>query len=424
MMEGFPASDIPLEQAVETGIRADAQYKNRLLDREAAALEQKKARMEKFFKLDASGSYLFRSRQMEISLPNFQLAPGVTVPGPQITAGSKHNYDLGLSLAQPLYTGGILANNVKLAAEKESIERQRAFLRRLELAGKIKASYFTYRLLENKKKSLALLIENLELHARRIDDFYREELVGKSDLLETGLKIAEVEMNLEESTRAMKEEALNFNGLCTVDIEAVERDYDEPVGTLAESLAFFKAHHPALKTIDHNIAAALLGRKIIAGRHLPRVSGFAELHYGRPGIDFFKDEWSLYVQGGIAVDVKVFDWNRLKRDKRIADISIERLENRKAALIDETKKALARLYTRMRSIERQLQLLEKLIKTSAEDAALKEEAYKEQQAANIDYLSALLAKERYQSMKNERTAERQLVKVGINTLIGRYGDEK
>ncbi|NIM18580.1 MAG: TolC family protein [Candidatus Aminicenantes bacterium] len=421
---GLVVGEIPLKQAIETGIRTDSQYKNHLLEHDISRLNQAKARMKKLFQLDFGGSYLFKSQQMEILFPDAHPAPGVVIPGSKITAGAKHNYDLKLSLVQPIFTGGVLANAVKLETQKEILTKHQTTLREIEVAAKIKYSYFTYRLLENKKKSLSLLIKNLKLHLKKITDFYREDLVKKSDLLETEMNLSETEMKLEDLNQLLEEEKINFARLCTFNIEDIEKIYDETNGTFRESLEFFKAHHPVLKTIDNNIQSLFLGKKITSGRYLPQVNGFAELHYGKPGIDFFKNEWSLYFQGGIAVNFKIFDWNQLRKDKKIVDFSIQQLNNRKEELITETKKTLAQMYAKKRTIEKQLELLEKLVTAAAQDAALKEELYKEHQVANIDYLASLLTKERYQSMKNERAVEYQLVKLSINTLIGRYGEEK
>lgn len=407
----FPEGEISLPQAVETGVREDAQHKNHMLELEISRLNQVKARLKKRFNLDFNGSYLFKSQQMEIGF----------IPGQSIKAGARNNFDLKLGLSQPLYTGGNLGRVELLERQNEAVVRQQSNLRALQVAGLIKASYFTYRLLKSKKKSLSILVENLELHLERLRAFYREELVKKSDILETELKIAEAKLTLVDLVRAMSEEKIRFTRLCTLDIDRIETDYRETVGPLEDSLAYFTAHHPALKTLAESAGALRLRKRINAGAYLPQVFGFAEVHYGKPGIDFFKNQWSLYFQGGLSVSLKVFDWNRLKKDQAIADHSILQLDNRKAELIADTRKRLGQLYTRRQTIKSQMHLLGRMALLAAEDAQLKEQLYKENQAANIDYLSALLNKEKYESQHSEREVELQMVSININTLVGRNG---
>jgi outer membrane protein TolC len=410
---------IPLEKAIEKGIQMDNQYKNQLLDTEISGLNQKKARMKKLFSIDLGGSYFFKSQQMEISFPDSTPAPGVVIPGMNILAGAKHNYDLKLSLVQPIFTGGILSNHVKLETINQLREKYNTDSREIQVAGMIKASYFTCRLLESKKESLSLLIRTLKLHHKRLDNIYREELVKKSDLLETQIKISETEMKQEELNQLLQEEKINFTRLCSFPVEDMVENYDESIGTLPESLSFFEDNHPGLKIIDQNIRMLCLQKKITAGDYLPRVQGFAELHYGRPGIDFFKNEWSLYFQGGINVNFRIFDWDQLKIEKKTADMAIQKLDNHKEDLVLEVKKKLTQLYAKKKSIEKQLEMVKNMVKFAAEDAALKEELVKENQVPNIDYLSALLDKERYQSMQNELLLQLSLIKLNVNVLIGR-----
>ena len=419
-IEASGKKPIPLEKAVEKGIQMDNQYQNRLLDTEISGLNQKKARMKKLFYVDLAGSYLFKSQQMEIAFPPSTPAPGVVIPGMNISAGAKHNYDLKLSLVQPIFTGGILSNYVKLETINQLREKYNADSREIETAGMIKASYFTCRLLESKKKSLSLLIRNLKLHYKKLNDLYKEELVKKSDLLETQIKISETGMKQEELNQLLREEKINFTRLCGFAVEDVEKNYNESISTLQESLSFFEAHHPGLKIIDQNIRMLDLQKKIAAGDYLPRVQGFAELHYGRPGIDFFKNEWSLYFQGGINVNLRIFDWNRLKIEKKTADMAVQELDNHKEDLVLEVKKKLTQLYAKKKSIEKQLEMVKNMVKFASEDADLKEESVIENQVPNIDYLSALLDKERYQSMQNELLLQLRLIKLNINTSIGRY----
>jgi hypothetical protein len=60
-----------------------------------------------------------------------------------------------------------------------------------------------------------------------------------------------------------------------------------------------------------------------------------------------------------------------------------------------------------------------LIALSEEDAVLKEELYEERQIPNVDYLAALLTKEKNVLARDEIRIQMEKIKVSINTLIGR-----
>jgi len=229
-------------------------------------------------------------------------------------------------------------------------------------------------------------------------------------------------MNIEDLDRMMTEEKINFKKLSTIDIETVDPGYTESTEALETSLNYYKEHHPVFRTANNNIRQLQLKKKIVAGAYLPQVSTFAELHYGKPGLDLFKNKWGIYFQGGLGVNLKLWDWNQKKKDNSVIDHSIEKITNQQNEWITETRKTLSQLYARMDSIQKQLILLDQLIATASEDTKLKEELYKESQVSNVDYLSSVLTQERYQSMRDERLVEYGMVQITINSLIGRIGE--
>lgn len=402
------AGDIPLQRAIEKGIALDAGTANVKLAQEQSQLDIQKARDLKRFTVMAAGSYRFQSEQMEIS----------AIPGTSFSAGAKHNYDLKLAVTQPVYTGGVLSGAVDSSIHADAIQELNLSQRKIQVAADIKLSYFTYRLLDHKKKSLQLLMKNLELHHQKLEDYYKEDLVKKSDVLETQIKITEIMMNLEQLQRQMQEEKISFQRLTGFDIDDIKSDYNEETSGFEDSFARFTAIHPALKQFRRRVRLKEQQKKITKGKYKPQVMSFAELHYGRPGIDFFKNEWSLYFQGGINISMKVFDWHRLRKENRIADTAIEQLKNSEQEMIDKVKKQMKQLYVRKHSLQKQLEQARQLSEISAEDAGLKKILYDENQAANVDYLAALVTTQRYQSMQQELIAQIQLVNTGINMLVG------
>lgn len=402
------AEGISLEEAIQKGLERSASYRNQVLEEKSLELEKKTAQMKRFFSLDSAGSYLYKSEQMEI-----------TLPGKSIKAGAKHNYDLNLSLKQPLFTGNILSNGVKLSALELAVAQNQTLLENIDIAAEIKSSYFNYHLLLDKKDSLETLIRQLNLHLKKIEDFFKEELVRKTDLLETRRKLKEQELNVEDLNHLIAAEKFHFEKLCGVDIDVVSVGYVEKVEDYEGALAAFKASHPLLKTLDRNLAVLSTRGKMVKGGYLPQVAGFAELHYGRPGVDFFKNQWQLYFQGGVSFSFKLFDWDKRKRELLVLDYAGEKVQNQRDDFILEGEKLLKQLFDAKASMEKKLGILDELVQTSEEDVGLKENLYREQQVSNIDYLEALTTKERYESIKKETMMQLELVKVSINRVIGK-----
>ncbi|MCP5105914.1 MAG: TolC family protein [bacterium] len=405
-------AEIPLEDAVQKGLRRAVNFQNQLLDEQAKELEIETARLKKYFSIDSGASYLFKSRQMEISFP-----------GKSITAGAIHNYDLNLSVKQPIYTGDILTQSVKASELRLAIAKNQTLLEKVNIVVVIKSSYFNYHLLLNKKKSLGTLIRRLNLHMKKLEDYYREDLVRKTDVLETRRKLREQEINVEDLNHLIELERINFRRLCGVEIGEVTAGFTEGVESFDASFAAFKRSHPVLRTFAEQLALVSVQGKVVKGEYLPQVSGLAELHYGRPGVDFFKNQWQLYFQGGVSLGFKVFDWNKRKRRLAVLDYGAEKVKNQREDFILDGEKRLRQLFDGLRSVERKMAILDDLAQLADEDARLKEGLYREQQVTNIDYLDALTTAERYISMKNELKVRLELIKVSIKQVISKEEEQ-
>ncbi len=403
------AAELTLEQAVEKGLERALSYRNALLNEEVSSLEKETAKKSRLFSIHSGGSYLFKSDRMEISM----------MPGQSVAAGSRHNFDIYAALRQPIYTGNILANSIRVKELRLAIAQKQKELEKINAAAAVKGAYFNYHLLKSKKKSSGTIIRKLSLHLERLEAHYREELVRKSDVLETRRKLQEQEISLEELNRSLASERLYFQRLCGLGIDSVEAGYMEKTPGFQAVFEQFKTGHPVPASLAEQSRLLATRGKIVKGGYLPRVSGFAELHYGKPGIDFFKNQWGVYFQGGLKVSMKLFDWNKKKRDLSVLDYEAEKVANQRDDFILEGEKRLKDLYESKASLARQGQILKNLVEITAEDVTLKEALYREQQIANTDYLDALTTGERYRARQEELVFREQMLNVLINRTAGK-----
>jgi len=320
-------SNIPLKIAIKNAIKMDVNYKNQVLEEKSAQIKKKNAQMRKLFSINSNLSYVFKSEKIKIEFP-----------GATMYAGSKNNYDINLSLQQPIFSGNILSNLSNMEEINLAIEKNKTLLKKIEIVFKIKSSYFNYVFLQNKKKSLNYLIKVLNLHYRKIKNLYKEELVKKTDLLETERKVEELYINLEDLNSMIINEKITFKKLCKMNINEIDKNYHENIKDYESAFVEFKKSHPVLKTIDEKIRHLSYKSKIIKGEYLPQITGFAEIHYGKPGIDFFRNEWETYFQAGVNVNLKIFNWNKQKRDLNIIKYSNQKIINEKEDFILEGEK--------------------------------------------------------------------------------------
>ncbi len=415
---------VPLSQAVTRGLALSAALQNQQLDTETARINRQNASYRKWFNVDSGFSYLYKSQQMEIEFPTINAGPGIIIPGRTIVAGAKNNYDLRLTLSQPLFTGGLLSQTVQRETLNATAETLRSQAQHLEVAGRIKISYFNYRLLAAHKRYLELLLQKMDLHRRRQENLLTEELIRKSDLLETQTQIEETQLSLSDVEQLLAAEAIHFQRLSGYAADEIDENYSEEASGLDDALRLLRERHPALLALDEQRQMAETQKRIVAAAYRPQLLGFAELHYGRPGIDFFKNSWSFYGQGGLSLNLPLFNWNRSRRDLRLSAIAAEKIANQRRDLLEEMEQNLRQLFSLQQSIESKLEHSRRLREYSGENARLKEQLYLENQTDHRDYLAALLDAERYAAQDQELQIQRQLIRIQINTLMGRQLEEQ
>jgi outer membrane protein TolC len=417
-LPGQTPEKMPLERAIEEGLKKDSEYLNSVLEQEKAEIQRHLAERKKLFRLDFDGSYIFRSETMKIDFFSGQIPEFIPFSSQPVEIGLMNNFDFNISLTQPLFTGGILTNSIKLEEVRKAEAANQTVLKKNEFSGLIKSSFFQYLLLTHRRQSLETLEKTLHLHRKHLEDLLGEGLASKTDLLETLSKIEEILLSINDLEQAMELEKIHFIKLCGYSPEDIDPGYSEKSLSQNEALSYFQQYHPMLKTLQNQSEILNLQKKITSGRYLPQVSGFAEVHYGKPGIDLYKKEWTLYFQGGIAISLPVFDWNRVGSEKTLLDYQIQKLENQKNQFVKDVTKRLEQLYTSLRKLEEKKAHIDQLVLYSGEDAELKAALYKEKQMPNVDYLSALLAREKNVLMREEIQIQIEMIRVNINTLIG------
>lgn len=414
---------IPLSKAVKKGIELNLNLKNNSLEMNIIENRKKIAWAEKYFNIDLKGYYLFRSEKIEMKTPDMTISPGLVIPGMSLNGGAFNNYDASISVTQPIFTGNILTNSVKLKEVEKSLNQTSREIKIIEVSRRIRTSYFNYRLLKNEKKSLEILQSRIKVHLSRLKDLYMENLVSMNEILETELKAGEIELKTEEVRSLTNSVSIFFRELCGYDIAFIETGYSESMLNEADALEFFLINHPKLKIFSGKKKVLELNKKISRGKNLPHVSGFAEFHYGRPGINFFEDKWDSWFQGGFSFSYNIFNSGKYRKEKGIIMYEKEKLINLKKDLISKIKTKLSDMYQNYLSLKKRLEFSEKLILRSEDESGMKKKLFEENQVSNSEYLTSLLNVKKYRSMKNKIELQTELLKVNINSLIGREGEK-
>lgn len=424
--EANQSGKIPLERAIADALKISQNFRHAALEVDYLARQETLQAKEKLFNISFNGNYLYRSLTPVLELPfgspsstNLASQPAVSSPV-RIEGGLKHNYDLSLVLRQPLFTGGQLSKAVELNRLQKLMATDQQSLLANQIITQVISSFYRYQLLQTRQNSALTLKKRLELHRQQLENLVKEELSRRANLLETLSKIEEIENSLLDLEQLAAEERLNFHRLTGHYPEEIAPQPLEPSLDLPQAMAFLEKNHPFLRQLDKQLTMINIQKKIIAGRYLPQLAALAEVHYGKPGINFFEKEWTLYFQGGISLNVPLFDWQKKNVEQEMLDLKARQIETTRENFLQDTKKSLASLYSQVEILQKKLSHLQKMVDYAREKRQLKHNLWQENLIPHLDYLTALSEEENYKWSIQEVNYQLLLTQVTINSLIGHY----
>jgi len=412
---------VTLREAIGKALEMSRDVRDQRLNADASALRKREIEARRAFTLDFGGSLAYASDSPHILVSDMPLLAaklGEDVsPGLFLASTPRVLYDVRLALSQPIFSGGAL--NLAAEAENTAGLAEEEMIRVLEarVAGEVKGSHLRYRILREAKGSAELFHQSLELRRQKIESLFEADLIRKTDIIETRTKIEEVKLSIQDLDQMIEEAGIRFQGLCGFLPDEVEADAGEGIPDIEAALGTFRISHPLLRYFERKLVQAETWRKAVAREGRPQVSAFAQLHFGRPGINFFATAPGVFILGGLNIDLPLLDAKKRGTATALVEVEARKLENRRTEFIRETEQEIRRLYALKSGLEAKTSTIGKMVELAEEDVRLKSRQYEESQIPNLDCLAAMAQLEKCRSMKQEIGLQIEAVKVQIRTLI-------
>jgi len=318
--------------------------------------------------LNAFASYQSDVTQVDVVMPQIQI-PGsgqsFQLPNLNIPTPDKDQYKINFELSQMLYDGGLISAKKSLQKSNFDLNSQNIEIKLQDLKTKVNQIFFgiialdksislidlTLASLNEKRKVLESLVENgvllntelknfdsevLKIEQQKIEMTYNRITLIKSLSLLTGL-------NLDNNTK--------FN---LPNSEIVQKDkYSSPMYKLFEYQKKIVESSNSLKQV----------------MNYPKVYAFAQIGYGKPGLNMLSDEFSPFYILGIQLKWNIWDWNATKKENQTAEINNN--------LIDKSKESYdLQLQIDLENELMNINKIEKIIENNEEIVALKSEIVK------------------------------------------------
>ncbi|GHC61965.1 TolC family protein [Ulvibacter litoralis] len=319
------------------------------LSKQSALLEEKTnseikvLEKEKLPKLALNAQATYQSDVIEFP---FQL-PNVNIESP-----NKDQYRATIDANQLIYNGGIISANTKLKSASLATKQQSIAVQLYTLKNRINQNYFGVlllqeqaQLLQSKKKQLQARLDEIKIGVKYGAVLPASEQVLQAELLKLEQQQSQINND--------KKKALNNLSLL------ISKEISDSTMLENPTLSFDlknTSERPELMLFELQENQLETSKEVISKSNFPKISGFAQLGYGNPGLNMLDNSFQEFYMAGLKLNWTLFDWGTVHEKKRIVDISKDLISTEKEAFLLNTQ---IQLKDAESDIEKYVEMLQK-----------------------------------------------------------------
>lgn len=340
----------------------------------------------------------------------------IPVPGVTVEPLSKDQYKILADINQLIYDGGVIRQQKNIQQLNESMEQQKVEVELYKLKERINQLFLGVLYLDEQLKQVDLIKADLNTGIKKVEAqvnngvaFKSNLNVLKAELLKAGQRTIEIKASRKGLTDVL---GLFINQSLPDNIQLEKPQADVPVfGN--------EIQRPELKL--YSMQEKLLGGqfRLIDSRNKPKASIFWQGGYGRPGLNFLKNEFDFFYMTGVRFNWSLGSLYTQKKEKKIIELNQKTVDVQKEIFLLNTN-------TQLKQQQSEIEKWQQLLATDREIIELRikvKDAAKAQLENGVitanDYLREVNAED--QARQTLITHQIQLLQAQINyqTISGK-----
>ncbi|MDD5764884.1 MAG: TolC family protein [Candidatus Marinimicrobia bacterium] len=255
-----------------------------------------------------TGQTSYQSDVTSIDIP----IPNVTIPEIE-----KDAYKLTLDISNTLYDGGATRKQKRLEQATLNVDRQNIEVSLYQLKERVNQVYMTALLLQENEKLLRLVCDEVKSRLASVESGVRNGVLLPMNADALRAEIAKLEQQVlelslgRESAFAVLSEYINLPLSATTPIAIPEIEVQTTVSPEAR---------PEIRLFDLQKEKIDISKSLLTVRRMPKLSAFAQVGYGRPGLNMLLNEFDDFWVVGMRLSWSPWNWNQTKNDQRWFDI--------------------------------------------------------------------------------------------------------
>lgn len=309
--------------------------------------------------LTLNGQATYQSDVTKISL---------SMPGVNIPTVDKDQYKFYLDLKQTIWDGGLskakeLINETENAGNQSQIE-----VELYQVKEKVNQFYFTSFLIQENLKILEKKTETLGERQKFLESAVKNGMVLASELdqlLAEQIKTDQLVLELKSN----RETVLSALAILT----GKESNQMQNLALTTEPILLDKPlMRPELDLFAKQNDLLIANSEILKKLRNPKLFGFGQAGYGKPGLNMLNNEFDTYYLVGLGFNWNVLDWKNTSQQQQVLKLQQEIVQTKQENFVrnidlatDQQNKQINQLTQLLKSDQELIHIRERITKTSA-----------------------------------------------------------
>ena len=329
-------------------------------------------------KIEVKGQATYQSDVINIDIP---------VPEASIPAVPKDQYKAYAEINQTIWDGGLTKVNTQLeeALLKDNLNQLEVELYKLK--EQVAQAFFTALAMEKQKAVLeaqkTVLKEKLETVRSGIEN----QVIEKTESFAMEAEILTLEQKVIQ-VQTGKSAALKILSLLTdKDIpDNSKLEFQEPSVTYGSNIL-----RPELQLFSGKISHLETQMEVLEKSRNPKIFGFGQAGYGKPGLNMLNDEFDTYYLMGIGLSWSPFDWQKTTRQKQVLQLQQQMIRHEQETFSQNIKILLSQQKEQINKLEKQLEKDKNIIDLKTKIVKAAESKLENGTITSSDYISEMQA---------------------------------
>ena len=394
---------LTVEKAIKIGLENSKALHSSLMKVQYADAKLSETNASRLPSLKAGGSYTRLS-----DVPSFQ----ATVPANSFGQGFPpqsvsfplsqtilDNYNLRLTLQQPLFTGFRLESSSNIADYTAHASDEEYKKSRSDLMYDVKSAYWNlYKAIEF-KKVIDENVEQVKAHLKDVKSFYAQGIVTKNEVLKVEVQLSNTLILQTDAQNNVRLAGISLNNVLgislTTEVELASTIQHQPRESDEINSLIQKAteQRPEVQAMEYRVKAGEAGVTLARSGWFPQIYLNGNYYYARPNPrivpaqDQFKDTWDV----NLSVSLDIWNWGTTVHQTNQAQAQLAQAQDALGQLRDGITLEVTQNYLNFNQAKERIALAETTVSQAEENYRITNEKFKAGLALNSDLLDAEVA---------------------------------